>query len=196
MRTRQTDAPLEEYSLNILASSAREMANTVRDGYMTVDPPYQRTSVWTEEQQIGLVESWCRGVPIPAIVVNDRAAISRHGGWQGPRSKYIYAVVDGRQRVETAIAWFTSQLAVPASWFEAEHVESTEVTDDGPYVRYSGLSRPMQRGTAMGWKLPRADARLRSLEEEAHLYLLLNSSGTAQTAADLDRARRVAEGMR
>jgi hypothetical protein len=161
---------------------------------MTVDPPYQRTSIWTTDQQIGLVESWCRGVPIPAIVVNDRAAISRHGGWQGPDSGHVYAVVDGRQRVETAIAWFTGQLAVPASWFAAEYVTCTEETEDGPYVRYGGLSKPMQRGTAFSFKLPRADARLRSIEEEAHLYLLLNSAGTAQTAADLDRALKVAEG--
>lgn len=188
--TRQTDAPLEEYDLNILASTAREVARLVRDGYMTVDPPYQRSSVWTNDQRIGLVESWLRGVPIPSIVMNDRAAISRNGRWTGS-DRYVYALVDGRQRVETALAWFEGKLAVPASWFKASQVERTEETDDGPYVRYNYLSRSEQMGVAMGFKLPRADARLRSLEEEARLYLLINSAGTAQTADDLDRARRL-----
>jgi hypothetical protein len=195
VKTRQTDAPLEEYSLNILAMNAREVANNVLQGYMIVDPPYQRTSVWNEDQRIGLVESWCRGVPIPSLVVNNRASPSYRGAWQGPQQGNItYAVVDGRQRVETAIAWYTSQLAVPASWFPRDGVETTEETDDGPYVRYSGLSKPQQRGVAFSFKLPWAEARLLNIEEEARLYVLLNSAGTSQTAADLERALKVAEG--
>lgn len=195
MRTRQTEAPLEEYSLTILAMNAREVANNVLQGYMIADPPYQRTSVWTEDQRISLVESWCRGVPIPSLVVNNRATASYRGAWQGPRQgNVVYAVVDGRQRVETAIAWYTSKLAVPASWFPKDGVEAVEETDDGPYVRYSGLTRPQQRGVAFSFKLPWAEARLLNIEEEAQLYLLLNSAGTAQTTADLDRARKIAEG--
>jgi hypothetical protein len=195
LKTRQTAAPLEEYSLNILAMNAREVANNVLQGYTIVDPPYQRTSVWSTEQRIGLVESWCRGIPIPSLVVNNRATPSYRGAWQGPRQGNItYAVVDGRQRVETAIAWFTSKLAVPASWFPKDGVETAVETEDGPYVRYSGLSKPQQRGVAFSFKLPCAEARLLNIEEEAHLYLLLNSAGTAQTTADLDRARAIMEG--
>lgn len=193
--TRQTSAPLEEYSLTILASNARELARLVRDGTMTVAPPYQRTSVWDDAQRVGLVESWCRGVPIPAVIINDRAAFSRTGKWIGPDDGFVYALVDGRQRIETAMAWFFNELAVPASWFPAEGVERTEQTSDGPYVRFEGLSLAWQRGVAFNFKLPRADARLHSVQEEAALYLLINSSGTAQTAADLDNARQIAEGV-
>lgn len=192
--TRQTSAPLVEYSLTMSGRSAREIVRLVTGGDMIVDPPYQRSSVWTADQRISLIESWIRHIPIPAVVINDRAHVSRHGRWTGPGGG-VYALVDGRQRVETAMAWFTGKLAVPASWFEADDVERTENTGDGPYVRYTGLSKSLQRGMGVGdFEFPVVEARLLTLEEEARLYLLLNSAGTAQTAADLDRARKITEG--
>ncbi|MDG4834162.1 hypothetical protein O7627_33395 [Solwaraspora sp. WMMD1047] len=41
--------------------------------------------------------------------------------------------------------------------------------------------------------LPCVRARVDTVADEAAIYLLVNGSGTAQTNADLDRARRVAD---
>lgn len=193
--TRQTVAALESANLNTSNRSAREIARMVRDDYMTVDLPYQRGSVWTEDQRIALVRSWLTGVPIPAIIVNDRST----AWWTDidaydPRSLGpSYAVVDGRQRVECAIAWFESQLAVPASWFDPGQVEWTQDGNDGPYVTYDGLTIVGQRLMANRAMLPMAQGTLPTVRAEAEIYLLVNGGGTPQSDADMDNARRIAE---
>lgn len=71
MTTNQTDAPIQSYSMQASNRSAREIARIFEeDGDLS--PEYQRTSVWLEEDRILLVRSWLMGVPIPAIVINDR----------------------------------------------------------------------------------------------------------------------------
>jgi hypothetical protein len=186
--TRQTTRPLREYSMNVLAGVPYEIVNSMRE-FLILDPPYQRGTVWTEDQRIALVKSWLMGTPIQAVIMNDR----RRQAWTGeaPGLDHI-AVIDGKQRIETAIAWFDGQLAVPASWFDAEWYESTVDTDDGPYLTYDNLTPAGKRFCKFQWKLPRIETELGTEADEAELYLLVNGGGTAQTAADMANAARVA----
>jgi hypothetical protein len=103
-----------------------------------------------------------------------------------------YAVVDGRQRLETALAWQDGQLAVPASWLPADWIHTTGDTDDGPYVRVTGLHDPRRVGRLMD--LPCVPARVSTVAAEAALYLLVNGTGTPQSTVDLARAAAVAAG--
>lgn len=192
--TRQTSEPIDTYGLQANSRSAREVARNFTDPDGDLSPEYQRGSVWTEDQRINLVRSWLMGVPVPAIIINDRL----FGPWPGggpdgtPLGGYCHAVIDGKQRVETAIAWFSGDLAVPASWFPSDAIESAEDTDDGPYVRYTGLTRTAQRFQDRRFQLPTVEAKVSSIEEEAELYLLVNGAGTAQTSEDMGNAARVA----
>lgn len=91
--TMQTDAPLERLSLQISASPARQLTRMDLD----VDTPYQRGPVWTQEQRQNLVRSLLRGLPIPAIVLNDRANpdwVARNGHPLDTDTPYS-AVIDG-----------------------------------------------------------------------------------------------------
>lgn len=192
--TRQTSAPLPDYQLNASNRTAREVARQMAP-QMDLNPPYQRGSVWTLDQRIALVKSWVMGVPIPAIIINDRA----NHGWVAEMGHRVYdenepvwAAVDGKQRIETAIAWFERDLAVPMSWFPKEHVDTAVQTDDGLYVTYRGLSGPGQRIMGNGAMLAIVEAKLPSLRAEAALYLLVNGGGTAQSDEDMLRAARVA----
>lgn len=196
--TRQTGTPIEAYSLQASARSAREIARIFTEDSGDLSPEYQRGSVWTEDQRIALVRSWLMGVPIPAVIINDRIFGSwPDGGPNGtPAGGFTYSVIDGKQRIETAVAWFNGDLAVPASWFPAEVVEQTEDTNDGPYVRYTGLTKPGQRYCANRFQLPTVEAKVATLEEEASLYLLVNGGGTPQTDESMANAARVAGGTR
>lgn len=191
--TRQTTQPLRDRNLTGASDRAAYGIVTTMLGQMDVDPPYQRGSVWTQDQRIALVKSWLMGVPIPTLIVNDRASAEwrEATGIDVYEDGMIYALVDGKQRVETAAAWFGDRLAVPASWFPADSVERTEDTADGPYVRYSGLTLVARR-FCHRWRLPVVEAHMPTVQAEAELYLLVNGGGTAQTAADMDRATRVA----
>jgi hypothetical protein len=85
--------------------------------------------------------------------------------------------------------WFRGDLAVPASWFKPEDIDTTEDTADGPYVRYTGLTQRGQTIMAMsGARLGANTAQVPTVEAEADLYLLVNGGGTAQTEADMAHA--------
>lgn len=188
--TMQTAGPLKSQSLNA-TNRAAEAFRVHADGIL-LDPPYQRGPVWTVEQRRGLVKSWLMGLPIPAIILNDRS----NPGWAqaNPNDDLVhyYAVIDGKQRIMTWLAWTEGDFAVPASWFNPEWVDRTEDTDDGPYTRYPWLTPTGQRTMKNRAQMPTAEAKLATVQEEAEVYLLVNGAGTPQTDADLARALAVA----
>lgn len=196
--TRQTTTPLEHVNLSPTFRAAREMANLVKDGHLTLNPPYQRGQVWTPDQKLALVRSWLTGVPTGVVILSDRSGRAwrqTHGDvYEG--NEAIWACVDGQQRITTAMEWFDDEFAVPVSWFGDEFVESAEETEDGPYVRYSGLTVPGQRRMGNSRALLQvAEFRTAAtVEEEAEIYLLVNGGGTPQADADMANAARIAQG--
>jgi hypothetical protein len=192
--TRQTAAPIRRLNLDVTYRGARELVRMMRDGLMTADLPYQRGHTWTLDQQVELVRSWLSGTPIPSIIVNDRGNPSwaAQNGWPAV-SEPVYAVIDGKQRLTAAAAWFGGDFAVPASWFSAEDVLLTEVTGDGPYVRFAGLSKSAQTALAVGTStFSFAAAKVATIADEAAIYLRVNGGGTPQTRDDMKRAAGVA----
>lgn len=196
--TRQTAAPLDHTSLNPSYQSAAWLARRVTEGEIDANPPYQRGSVWTEDQRIALVQTWLRGLPAGVVILADRcnaawrAANSGHDPYD--TGKGIWAIVDGKQRLTTAVMWFGSEFAIPASWLPADHIETTEDTDDGPYVRYDGLTPKGQRFMERYCSLLVAETRDCATEaDEAAFYLLVNGGGTPQTGADMANAARIAQ---
>lgn len=194
--TLQTATPIKAAPMQASARGAREIARIFTEDNGDLSPAYQRGTVWTTDQRIALVRSWLMGLPIPAVIINDRIfGPWPDGGPNGtPQGGYTYAAIDGKQRIETAIAWFEGDLAVPASWFPADEVEHAEDTEDGPYVRYTGLTRPGQRYCVNRFQLPTVEAMVATIEEEASFYLLVNGEGTPQADSDIANAARVARG--
>lgn len=187
--TFQTTEPVHEMRMSVAARTWSDLVHQVQNGDTTYDLPYQRAAVWSYEQRIMLIYSILAGTPIPALIINARP---ENMWFDADGNKLpIYAVIDGQQRLTTVRMFLEGALMVPASWFDAEYVEEIEDTDDGPYVRYTGLARRQQRffsNTAAAV----AEARLPSVPEEASVYLRVNGSGTPQSDEDIARAGRVA----
>jgi hypothetical protein len=191
--TRQTAAPLDALSLSTGDRQISELANSFRESFgIEMNPPYQRGRVWSEDQKVALVRSWLTGTPTGVVILNDRAT----PGWELVNGRddeaAVYACIDGQQRLTTAYDWFDGAFAVPASWFAAEDVTATEDTDDGPYVRWGGLTAVRQRHFKNRAHLTVAVAHANTVQEEAAVYLLVNGGGTPQTEADTANAARVA----
>ncbi len=192
--TRQTTAPIEHHSLSATARSPLFFTMGVDDGDLVLDPPYQRGDVWTIDQRIGLIRSFCMGVPIPAVIINNRASFTWERANPGYRDALgpAFAVIDGKQRVTTLVMWMNGDFAVPASWFPAEYIDSTEDTEDGPYVRYTGLTKIGQRRFENRCMLPVAESTLATVQDEAQIYQLVNGAGTPQTGDDMAKAAAIA----
>lgn len=196
--TSQTSAPLRHLTMTTYQRRARGVVDQVREGWLDLDPPYQRGQVWSLAQQQGLVRSWLSGIAIPSLILNDRlsAGYRDPAGTPVDASAAIYGVIDGKQRISTAVAWYDDEFAVPASWFDPDHIATTEATDDGPYLRYSGLTRTGQSLFDSRAMLPTCETQVPTLPEEAEIYLLINGAGTPQTSQDLENAADVAHGAR
>lgn len=185
--TRQLRFPIDNLSLTPYNRMAVDIYHQIKKGQVLLDPPYQRGSVWTTDQRLDLMYSFLSGYPTGAILLNDRM----RGGWG---HQVAYAVVDGRQRLETIVAWFDGRLAIPASWIERKRQRAGRVFadyGDGPYVDISDLTENGALMVESRMALATVVAHVDRIEGEAEIYRLVNTGGTQQTAADLNRAAEV-----
>jgi len=180
------DRQAEPVESTKLASTNRTLDHYLDHGAEKFDlnPPYQRGSVWTLEQRQALIKSMLRQIPIGSVLVNDRWAVNDYQG------EFGYAIVDGKQRIETLRGFVADEFAVPADWFEDKHI--VETNDDGTLV-YSQLSEVAHRMIG-NWPVPTLEAQEPTIEAEAELFLLINGGGTAQAPEDMARAQSVARG--
>ena len=193
--TLQTSEPIAGSHLSVsnrpadwLARLADENANSedIKKGGIDVDQPYQRGEVWTTQQRQLLIKSLLMGVPVPAIIVNDRFA-AKYVDPDGDQD-WRYAIVDGKQRTLAVVDWFRGDLPVPASWFEAKDVDSTVATEDGEYVTFADLSERGRRRCHNRLHLSVAEGCFSSLAEEAEMFALVNRGGTPMSDEDMKAA--------
>lgn len=188
---------IERLSITAYNSSVMEVASTDPDMRLGWDlnPPYQRGSVWSPDQQRRLIYSLIRGIPVGAITINRRPV-------DHLRPEQWIAVVDGKQRVTAIRSFVDGELPVPASWF-AEDERGAYIAQlggaiffDGEYVSsvfFSGLTR-LGRSLFAQATLAICEASVATVEEEAQLHELINFAGQPQTQEDRDRAAAVAAG--
>lgn len=186
-RKNPTMAPLEQVQLNHYTRSLSFflLEDGKRERFIT-DQPYQRGNVWDETRKRNLIKSLLIGLPIGAIILNDRGF--QEGG--GPD----LAVIDGKQRIEALRAFTASEFPIPAAWLRPTRIETTTPMDyegdtiDG--IRYNGTDDIFRRNFD-NLAITGMEARLPNEAAEAETFLLINAGGIAQTEETLQRARNL-----
>ena len=75
--------------------TVKKILNIYKKGNLNLNPGLQRESVWDDKDKALLIDSIFQNVPLPSILL-----------WKEKRGrKDIYHVVDGKQRIETLIAF-------------------------------------------------------------------------------------------
>lgn len=174
--------PLKQLQLSHYSHTVMHYLN---ETHHDLNPPYQRSSVWTNEQRVALIKSLFMGLPTGSVMVNHR----------GYSSDVIYAVVDGKQRIETIRAFSKSEFSVPANWFDAEDVLDTTMDASGIEMVTLSQLAPVVTRIFGNLSFPTSEAKVKSVAAEAKLFLLVNSAGTSQTDDDLQRAATVAKSL-
>lgn len=182
--------PLVHRNMSATARSMKDLVHHIDDGGLLLDPPYQRGDVWTVEQRVNLIRSLLLGVPVAAIVLNRRGSNTAWTSNEGDPGEVWYACIDGKQRLTTMQLWWSGKFYIPAEWLEDRMVQP----GSNHIVSVDDLSPIGRRYMDNRFIIPVAEAMLGSLAEEAEVYSLINSAGTAQTADDLERAEAVAGG--
>jgi Protein of unknown function DUF262 len=154
-----------------------------------LDAAYQRGDVWTTHQRQQLIRSIIENVLVPSILLNRRP-------WGPDDTVEPLYVVDGKQRLLTVFGFFEDKFSVPTAWFADEETEASETPS---LVEGSGVSLDGEVFWSQLKDSARAHLRRRSLmfqetsmpteAQERELYLRINTSGTAHTQEELDKAR-------
>lgn len=180
--------PLKHRTINSSARSLSDLVHAIATGDLDLSPPYQRGDVWTASQRVNLIKSILLGVPIAAVVISNRGD---NGWWQGAKPEVddpYYACIDGKQRLTSVRMFMSDEVVVPAWWFDGRWLDPSY---GATHVTYSSLTEAGRRFFRNQAILPVAEAKLRDLVEEAEVYDLINSAGTAHTDGDLVAARQM-----
>ena len=118
--------PRTEYDIDRTSISIKEF-HDYADEYI-IRPPYQRNTVWSDDQQHGLLDSLFRRYYIPNIVLR-LVRLSDN--------ETIREVIDGQQRIRTVQRFFNNELALPESL--------SDFDEDLPGKAFKELSSDIRR---------------------------------------------------
>lgn len=169
-------AILRQYRVTSTSRPAEFFCDTSGAPRFDLDQPYQRGVVWGLRRQQNLIKSLLMGIPVPAIMLNDRfGAEFSHHGYSRDRC-WSYAVVDGKQRITALRRFLNSEFSVPAGWF-ADGADGE--------VRFADLPVTQQR-RLRNTPIAVTEGQFATLDAERELFDLLNFGGLAQGEADDD----------
>lgn len=157
---------------------------------INVDAPYQRESVWGDERRRNLIRSLFMGLPIGALIFNER----KFPEWR--------VCIDGKQRLLAVRAFVEGRLYIPADWLdETEQNMPRELFDPSKVVRVGGVLMVNWHGlTVTGQRVFDSVAHVAThtaqlwrresdpLALEAELFDLINYGGVPQGERDADRS--------
>lgn len=159
---------LRELGLRISARGISALQQWRDEGALLLDAPYQRGHVWGPTRRVNLIRSLLMGIPIAALVINDRHT----AGWAADVNM---AVIDGKQRITTILMFLDDKLAVPGDWVD---VPDTAVV----YSQFPrGRQLDFRRST-----LAVAHATMPDVDSERLVFELINFGGVPQGVSDGD----------
>lgn len=129
---------------------------------LVLDPPFQRGSVWTVDQQVAWIESILEDLPLPTFFIN------RVDTYEASNMKPD-VVIDGRQRLEATLAFMDGRLIVRGeSYLDQPDNIKRKLRTVSVNVRYSDF---------------------KTEAECVALYLTLLKAGTAHTKHEIEKAQ-------
>ncbi len=115
--------------------SIQEMFQKYKNHKLDLDPNYQRNLVWGMDKKVSFIESLFMGIIIPPIYVVEIPG-------ENILDENKYEIVDGKQRVNTIIAFLQGKLKLPERYLEyygdlfADKTFS-EISNDEKYSQFT-----------------------------------------------------------
>lgn len=170
-------AIVRKYRVNNTARAVEFFCDSPELPRFDLDQPYQRGVVWGLRRQRNLIKSLLMGVPVPAIVLNNRfEAGFSHPDYDRNRC-WSHAVVDGKQRVTALRGFLGNGFSVPRGWWD----------DDAAGDAFFDDLTPRQQRGFKNTPVPVAEGQFATLDAERELFDLLNFGGLSQGETDDDR---------
>ena len=142
-----------------------------------LDPPYQREGgIWKESTRSALIDSMINGLDVPKLYFEkaSRRQISPEG------LAYQYAVIDGKQRLETIIAFLDGDLRLAEDFY---FFEDDSVSAENMALNELGDKFPLLFRRFLDYELPIVSVETDSGDLVEEMFQRLNAS-TALNAAE------------
>jgi hypothetical protein len=159
--------PRATWSVDISFSYLKEwLRMSETDPPLNLEPDFQRAHVWTQEQQRKYIEFIFQGGE------SGKELLFNCPGWQDElRQIGPYVIVDGKQRLNAALAFLNDEFPVfgwKASQFD--HINRLHI--------------------GFKWRV----AQLRTQRKVLEWYLAINTGGTPHTEEELTKVRKMLKG--
>jgi hypothetical protein len=152
-----------------------DLAQRHKSHRLNLEPAFQRQSVWTQRDRSRLAESILAGFPIPALFFHVQ---------EGKRGAPSYDVIDGKQRIESILAFMNDPVFDDWPYIKARTVAEdglekvTQWLDMTSSERYLFNSYRIQAVEVSG-----------DLGDVIDLFVRINSTGRRLTSAETRHAR-------
>lgn len=159
--------------------TVEELADLFDDDRLDLTPAFQRDSVWTDADRSKLIESILRGWPLPSIFLHRS---------QDSRGNYTYAVIDGKQRLETLfefIGRIRAREAFREAWIE---LPSDNDELESEWITFRALCKRFEQYKILGYRIHAVEVS-GELGEVIDLFVRINSTGKALTRAEKRNAQ-------
>lgn len=146
--------------------------------FFWTEPEYQRGHVWSDERKERLIFSLLFRIPIGTIIVNDRVS----GFAEVGERDYVYAVIDGKQRISAIHDFVDNKISIPREWITTPYGEDT-VAVGAERILFEDLTEVGKR-VVRSLPVPVSHTQLDTVEQEKEVFELVNFGGVAQGESD------------
>lgn len=165
-----------------------QIVSYLNDNKINLSPVFQRGHVWKVAQRRGLIKNIILGRPIPAIFLFKKS----------DGSKYLYNILDGKQRIESILLFINSKRADLAinnwDWFlygaDIRKEANFYVEIDEKKITFDSLSDDIVRDFRE-YTIPTVEITLddeTTIDEIISLFVDINQQGVPVTRFDIVKA--------
>lgn len=170
---------ITETELGVSGESIEEIYGKYLKNRYIINRRYQRKLVWGIEEKEKLIDSLCRNLPVPLILIAEAEE----------EASKAYEIIDGLQRVNAIISFIENEYSYNGMYFDLNAIGATiDKRDSGELVQKEPiLNRDMSR-TIAEYRLPVSTYRSADSETIDEVFRRINSSGKKLSLQEVRQA--------
>jgi hypothetical protein len=149
-----------------------DLVSLYEDGFLNLNPGFQRQSVWSERDRAKLIDSILRNYPLPAVFLYRREE----------DGDIIYDVIDGKQRIESILMFMGRMRGRFSTKTQLPNQPEPELVD------WNRLGRRRLQLLVTGYRIPVIEVD-GDLGDIIDVFVRINSTGKALTSQEKRHAK-------
>ena len=172
----------EKTEVGVNSESVEEIYQRYIKGQYQINRRYQRKLVWGDQEKERLIDSLCKNIPIPLILL---AEIENKGN--EPVGKH-YEIIDGLQRMNAIISFIENRYTYKGKYFNLGASGTTTGMRDGGLEQKEPMLDLETSRAILGYRLPVSTYRSAEPQTIDEVFRRINSSGKKLSMQEVRQA--------